>query len=660
MKKKSLESKKILMFFVVVFMTVAILSLTSFSSDVAYADTYGGKEYSNLWYAENLNIQLAKSVIATWNLDELKKNPIVIACIDTGINASSNGGHEVFDGVLTKDKDGNLLGWNSYTAVNNGATSVMDISDEHDPLPNPEQRFHGTKVAGVMAMLIRELGLQDCIKIYPIKANTPGYDSFKIECVINAIERASSEAVGASVINLSLGIKGSGSGEVWRTSAELQKAIKDAAKKSVIVAAADNHAEDSASNMPYYPAAHEGVLGVMALASNGTSLHSTSNYGGAYDVVAPGEEIYTSTTVVGTKNNYISDFSGTSAASPFVSVAAALLKLRYIQEGKLSVDENGVQTPSGVKFETMLSNLDSARVARGTYSFRTLDIGKVLTQDFSSTKYDYVSPSKITLEGDGIYGSGDFSQVYCQRADKIEPIHFEATLLPLGKTDPEYDGSVEWLVKELKVVDGSIVEEAEEVETFGDKWGEGLEFSFVAPRGGAYKVTSQLTLENAILRKVQLVYVEYLPYFAGNVRVTSKDHASDSVDNAPSTDTIYADQNYAFGLTGVEFVDQTVGIKWYVNGEEVKNKVTGDAYLSDTFYFAPKKAGTYVVTAQYGNRGVISGEYTFTLVVKPTIANPTYISLIVVGGVIVLGGVAFFIARSVIKKKKSSTEKDAE
>ena len=184
--KLTARQNRILVVLVVALVVAAVLALSFSDAGVAYADSFGGKEYSALWYADSLDIATAKAVIATWNLDELKKNPIIIACIDTGINASNTGGHSLFDNVLTRDSNGNLLGWNSYTAVYDGPSALMNVTDEDS--------LHGTKVAGVMAMLIKELGLQDCIKIYPIKANTPGNDTFKLECVINAIERASSEA----------------------------------------------------------------------------------------------------------------------------------------------------------------------------------------------------------------------------------------------------------------------------------------------------------------------------------------------------------------------------------------------------------------------------------------------------------------------------------
>ncbi|MBQ9276524.1 MAG: hypothetical protein IJ226_02915, partial [Clostridia bacterium] len=115
---------------------------------------------------------------------------------------------------------------------------------------------------------------------------------------------------------------------------------------------------------------------------------------------------------------------------------------------------------------------------------------------------------------------------------------------------------------------------------------------------------------------------------------------------------IYANEDVTFALTGIEFVDQTVPIKWFVNGEEVKNGE--ESYTGTTFKFAPSATGEYVISAKYGERAAISGDYTFNLTVKPTIANPLYISLIVAGGVLVVGCVALAVVFSVHKRKHSS------
>ena len=615
-------TKKFLVLIVAIIVaTVFLLPLGA--NDVAYAETFGGKEYSSLWYYDSMNLQDAKAVIATWDLSKVT-TPIIIACIDTGITAS----HELFNGVLTRNANGDLLGYNSYAAIHEGVSDTVNISDESSG--------HGTKVAGVMAMLIRELGLQNYIKIYPIKANTPTKDTFSIESVINALDWATGDSVKASVINMSLSAAGSGDTAVWKTSESLQYALTKASKTAVLVAAAGNNSTNS-NLTDYYPAAHEGVLGVMGYGKDG-EIYSTSNYGTAYDIVAPEREIYTSRSS-GSTYDY---FDGTSAAAPLVSVAAALLKLRYIIEGNLTI-ENGEQKPSGVNFETMLSNLTSRAVTKGTNSFCTLDFEKVVAQDFSNTDYHYQSPTAIAITGDGTLGTEEYYDAYVQRADEIQEISFIATIKPLGKTNPVLEEAVEWYVREIKI------DEVEDEVLSEQRVGNGTKYGFVAPHGGDYEIEARLKYGEQEIKSARKVHVEYLPYLAGEVRVTLNGHETDGVDNAPSSKVIYADQPVIFGLTGIDYVDQSVEIKWFVNGEEVD-------FIGTTFKFEPKKAGTYVISAKYGNRAEITGSYTFTLTVKPVMTNPTYISLVVVGGVLVAGGIAAGVAIPVLKKKKASAK----
>ena len=628
--------KIVMMLVIAIFVAVAFL-VPFGAQNVAYAGTYGGQDYSELWYSDTLDISTAKSVIATWDLSKVTK-PIIIACVDTGINAK----HQVFDGVLARNEEGNLLGYNSYKASRGESSETVDISDEDSS--------HGTKVASIMAMLIRELGLQDYVKIYPIKANTPGKDSFSLSSIINAINWAN-DGVGASVINLSLASPGTDSKtkneSEWKTNAELLYAINNAVQNSVIVASANNNSQDSASEC-YYPAAHDGVLGVMGLGSNG-KVYSTSNYGNAYDLLAPGERVYAATTVVGAKNNY-EEFKGTSAAAPFVSVAAALLKLRFIVEDK--------EVPNGIRLETMLANLDSTRVDKGTYSFRTLDLGKVLTQDFSATQYDYIAPSGLSVAGNGTLGTDDYADAFYQKADDIQKIEFIARINPFGRTDPNLDETVEWTVKEVQYVDDYDDEEVMLLgyrELIEARVGNGLKYEFTAPHGGDYIVVATLKYGEKTFETSHKVHVEYLPYYAGNVRVTTLDHAGDYVADAPSTVTMYASKTLAVSLTGIEYVDQTVDIVWYVNGEEVK--VNGETFKGTVFNFAPTKSGTYVISAKYGTRAPISGTYTFTVEVKPAVASPLYLSLICVGGAIVVAA-AVLVTLYFVRKNKKSAPKD--
>ena len=628
------KTAKRLFVLLVAILVAAVFCLPLGRADVAYADSYGGVEFESLWYYDNLNIAEAKQIVSKWDLTKVT-SPVVIACIDTGITA----GHELFDGVLTRNESGVLLGYNSYAAIHGEVYDTVDLTDESS--------YHGTRVAGVMAMLIRELGLQNYIKIYPIKANTPTRDSFPIDSVVNALDWATGDKVRASVVNMSLSASEKGETSVWKTNETLKYGLAKASQTAVIVAAAGNNSSSSETEA-FFPAAHDGVLGVMGYGKSG-EMYSTSNYGDLYDVVAPERGIYTSlsgkstyTSVTDTDKNA---FNGTSAAAPIVSVAAALLKLRYIVEGKLTI-ENGEQKPSGVNFETMLSNLESAKVSKGEQEYCTIEFDKVLTQDFEHTDYKYQPPTEITATSDGKIGDGDYSDAYVMRANEIKTLAFLATIKPIGKTNPALEEAVEWYLREVKIG------EFEDEVLSETRVGNGIRYEFTAPHGGDYEVEARLKYGERVLTTFKKVHVEYLPYLAGEVRVTTLGHEGEYVADAPSEGAIYAGDDVTFALTGIEFVDKTRPIKWFVNGEEVKNGE--QTYTGTTFKFAPNEAGEYVVSAQYDDRLPISGAYTFKLTVKPTVSNPLYISLIVVGGVLVVGCAVLAIVFFVHKRKHFS------
>ena len=243
------STSRILILFVAA-IVAAVCVLPFGTQGVAYADTYGGTEYSSLWYADSLHVAEAKQVVSTWNLQGI--SPIIIACVDTGINEK----HELFSKTLTRKADGTLLGYNSYAAANEIEKDLGKLTDENS--------LHGTNVAGIMAMLILELGLEDYIKIYPIKANTPNSNEFSVDSVVEAINWASGDSIKADVINLSLAIEASATkNKSWYLDDKgLLTAIENASKNSVLVAAAGNKSTDSDAAL-FYPAAHDGVLSVM-------------------------------------------------------------------------------------------------------------------------------------------------------------------------------------------------------------------------------------------------------------------------------------------------------------------------------------------------------------------------------------------------------------
>jgi subtilisin family serine protease len=123
---------------------------------------------------------------------------------------------------------------------------------------------------------------------------------------------------GASLINMSLGIKHSGGG--LPHSEVIEYARRNG---TTIVAAAGNDGSDN----KYYPGADPYVIAVGAHDTEGI-VTGFSTYGAHLTVVAPGTNIYSAFT-----NNTYAYSSGTSQASPFVTGAIALLKSAALQKG---------------------------------------------------------------------------------------------------------------------------------------------------------------------------------------------------------------------------------------------------------------------------------------------------------------------------------------
>ena len=348
--------------------TFVLLLLCSFifaPSGVAYADWQDGyTQYINSlpstdnkdWYfgESYLNLDGALTIINDFlrdpNFDKetLKNDPIVIAVIDSGIgyayktsgstevavnpeNVYDSGVsyklHEIFDDVLLKDGDGNYIYKNFADKVkidgsgliDKTITAVTDSGNIAKDLVDNTSNDHGTHVTGIVALLIHQLGLEEYIKILPIKANTTlsnkksgeylaGYNSSIIE---SALEFAYEN--GADVVNLSLTANSSN-----KTSYDF-----DRADDMVLVAAAGNQGK----NTDGYPAAHPNVLGVMnyKMTSNGKAvLADSSTYGIWYDVAAPGTDIISSI-----NGDEYGTLTGTSMSTPITAVASALAYFRF-------------------------------------------------------------------------------------------------------------------------------------------------------------------------------------------------------------------------------------------------------------------------------------------------------------------------------------------
>jgi subtilisin family serine protease len=226
---------------------------------------------------------------------------VVVAVVDTGVQAD----HPDLLGTVTP----------GYDFVNHGTSPADDEG-------------HGTAVAGIIAAHANNgIGIAgvcwNC-KIMPVKvldASGSGTDADVAAGIVWAVDH------GADVINLSLG--------GTETSQTLSDAVSYAERLGVVVAAAAGNSDNSTKN---YPAAYSGVISVGAVKQDGTRYSEAdwgvdgqgnpqgSNFGDWVMVDAPG-----CTNSTWLSNQYIagpdlSNFCGTSAASPFVAGLAGLVR----------------------------------------------------------------------------------------------------------------------------------------------------------------------------------------------------------------------------------------------------------------------------------------------------------------------------------------------
>lgn len=317
MKKQAV--KNLTIFIVLLALIAGAFSCGFFTNDVAHAaelpsavsnQWFDGEDYNN--FGGTLQaINKIKDGLSTAEKADFKNNPVLVAVIDTGINAS----HELFYGVLC---DEGL--W--YNALDKTTGSAND--NVKDECANGNLIGHGTHVAGIVAQEIKKYGLEDYIKILPVKAGD-SKGSFKDVAVVNAISYVGNLATQDKtiVINMSL------TSYYWGKNSDVDDAVQSAVREGVIVcAAAGNDRKNSASSGYSLgsPACLENVIGVMNY-GEGLIPAPKSNYGTAYDIAAPGQEIISAAKSDETEPYCIK--SGTSMATPFVSFAAAVLEIRF-------------------------------------------------------------------------------------------------------------------------------------------------------------------------------------------------------------------------------------------------------------------------------------------------------------------------------------------
>lgn len=292
---------------------------------------------SNMWYLQKIN----RNGWDHWKEFEGTGRIIKIAIVDCGVRLN----HEDIREILYKNP-GEIPDNGIDDDLNGYIDDVYgyDVSDKdgnaNPPLHRVTENFfsHGTKVAGLSSAStnngigIASLGLNT--RIIPVKCIPDDSLDFIIWNAWDGMRYAI--AAGADIINCS-----------WsqRTLTEGQKAILNEAisRGIIIVASAGNHGGNNLS----FPAAYDGVIAVGAT-NDADVVWTNSNYGSYIDVMAPGENIYTTTAA--SDHSYGFD-SGTSFSAPIVSGFIGLLLSqendpeRVISILKKGCDEIDIENP---------------------------------------------------------------------------------------------------------------------------------------------------------------------------------------------------------------------------------------------------------------------------------------------------------------------------
>ena len=228
---------------------------------------------------------------AAWGAT-MGSSSVRVAVLDTGIDTD----HEDFAfGSLVQPGVNTVSG-----------TSTADIEDDAG---------HGTHVAGIIAAQgfngTGGVGIAPGVTLLPVRVLTASGGS------TSALARGITWAVaqGVDIINISLG------GVSY--SSVLEAAVESAYQAGVTVIAAMSNNSYGGSNIRYYPAAYDHVIGVGATDRSGNRANY-SLYGSWCDVYAPGSGIWSCALGSG----YRSD-SGTSMACPVVTGIAALYMSVY-------------------------------------------------------------------------------------------------------------------------------------------------------------------------------------------------------------------------------------------------------------------------------------------------------------------------------------------
>lgn len=284
--------------------------------------SYNDPQRGNQWYLSHLALSEAHANMQLFQKSYGGLRDIIVAVIDTGLNYA----HPEFNARLWTNQ-GEIAG-NGIDDDNNGI--IDDIHGINSDLLTNEFNDpdgHGTHVAGIIGAATNNafgiVGIAPNISIMPIRASRffseHNREMLPASAILNGLMYAYHH--GAHIVNMSFG-----STQYLASEESLMRSLS---QHMILVAAAGNSGR-AISSQPIFPAAYDGVIGVMAHRSvprNDRSwLSNFSNFDDntvphlSYDIMAPGEGIFSTHL-----NNTFMNRNGTSMAAAMVSGVAALL-----------------------------------------------------------------------------------------------------------------------------------------------------------------------------------------------------------------------------------------------------------------------------------------------------------------------------------------------
>lgn len=278
---------------------------------------------------------------------------VTVGILDSGVDYT----HDLFDNRITR------------TDLNFGSSSGERDSIDTDG--------HGTSVAGIIA-----LSTPDNVKIEPYKlvGNTNKVYTSSLMCCLEYILAMPDPP---DVLNMSIGI----SDVKNEINVELfEKLVK--AGITICVSAGNS----STKAEFYKPAGIKSVITVSA-SDEDNNRCSWSNFGNLVDIAAPGNETIYTAKIGG---EYRSDFGGTSASSPFVSAAAAIVLMQNKELSPTEVENELKETAVPIQKKS-----DLEWCGAGLVNFYSLiDQPKINDVTFSYVEGDYDEPIAVELSCD--------------------------------------------------------------------------------------------------------------------------------------------------------------------------------------------------------------------------------------------------------------------